>query len=174
MAHDDRLTVGWIDVEQGVRRIARRWANRDLTGVHPIPRGGCTPGAMVALELHLPVLAEPQPGCLIVDDLIDSGRTMARVANGSGAAGVAALYRKAWSPTLPMDPAPVDVGHAWVVFPWEIEETPGLDAVFRLLQAGGMDTADPEVAAAAEPLVGAIGRMAGTVVRAELAARRSR
>lgn len=45
------------------------------TGVYGIPRGGYYPAIRIANALNLKILPQPIDGCLVVDDILDSGRT---------------------------------------------------------------------------------------------------
>lgn len=153
MAELHRLT--WDSIQARCLAVAE-WSRRDvdgrmIRGVHGIPRGGCVPGAIVTTLLGVPLVAggELDAHVLVVDDLVDSGRTAAMVASSSP---FAALYRKSWSPRLG-GPAECIPGDPWLVFPWEVAETPGVDAVLRLAQLAGLDTSDPRFAAAAAPWV---------------------
>lgn len=47
-----------------------------LPGVYGIPNGGNVPAACLANSLGLTVLAEPVKGCIIIDDIVDSGQTI--------------------------------------------------------------------------------------------------
>lgn len=125
--------AGWIRGELGSRL--------DLVpGVYGVPRGGCVPAALVATQLDLELLDRPEPGCIVVDDLIDSGRTFEQLEArfGPSAFTFAPLWRKSWSPPCgAAEPVP---GDAWLVFPWEQGEEGGpLDAVVRLLEHVGED-----------------------------------
>lgn len=133
---DDPTPIRLYLTYQQVRLAANDLAARhdtDYTGVFGVPQGGAVPAHYVAAALEVPVLDAPAAGCLIVDDLVDSGATLARYADKWP---VDALYRKPHSPTdLAPDAYPVD---AWVVFPWEADPAP-TDAVVRLIQHIGED-----------------------------------
>lgn len=113
--------------------------------VYGVPRGGLPVAAFTGLPLIAPaegavtldvLMRYDREQLLVVDDLADSGRTLAPFA----AAGyrVDAMFRK---PHTPRDIAPhaVEVG-GWVVFPWEQERGPE-DAVVRMLEWIGEDPA---------------------------------
>lgn len=111
------------DVQDAVRKLAERYEPAPVFGV---PRGGCVPAAMLAGLWGTELLASPRPGCLIVDDLVDSGATRERYRRLGYTFD--ALFHKA-------------KGDGWIVLPWEAEdETAGpTDAVIRLLQHIGED-----------------------------------
>lgn len=109
------------DVQDAVRAVAQR---NEPAPVYGVPRGGCVPAAMLAGVWGTRLLDAPEPGCLIVDDLVDSGATRERHAEYA----FDALYHKS-------------AGDGWLVFPWEVgDEAAGpTDAVRRLLQYIGED-----------------------------------
>lgn len=121
----------WEDIRQAANRICDSWEPRPVYGV---PRGGAAPAALVAGTWGTPLLDAPEPGCLVVDDLIDSGATWQRFLEYD----FDALFRKAHSPTLTNQAEPM-TRDGWLVFPWEGDETSPEDAVRRLLQYVGED-----------------------------------
>jgi len=101
------------------------------TAVYGVPRGGVTPAAMLAALWRVPVLSKPEPGCLVLDDLVDSGAT----AQKYSAYTFDALFRKPHSPA-----GPQTTKSGWLVFPWEQDEANGPEeSVRRILQFIGED-----------------------------------
>jgi len=114
---------------------------RDLIDRNPKPPflfGVPTGGAVVAAYLSglwgVPLVESPQGGCLVVDDLVDSGRTLMPYYRSGHP--VDTLYRKPHSPARLAPRAEVVDGY--VHFPWEANSEP-TDAVVRLLQYIGED-----------------------------------
>ena len=70
------LELTWQDVQWEVQRLADRWADVAISGVYGIPQGGVAPALLIAQALGVSVVDKPHHDTLIVDDLIDSGRTM--------------------------------------------------------------------------------------------------
>jgi GTP cyclohydrolase I len=134
-------TVTFSEIEHAAQKVADRWRDRPhITNVFGIPRGGCVPAALVAKHLGgLKLTDDPVLSTLIVDDLVDSGKT-AKEWRGRGH-HFDALFRKSWAPT---DCAPdaTHLGDDWLHFPWELIEQTGEveDNVTRLLQYLGEDT----------------------------------
>lgn len=129
-------------VHLAARDLADRWLNNAaLAFVHGVPRGGLVPAGIVAAHLGLPLTSDPtpRPDTLVVDDLVDSGRTIAPYLEAG--TPVDALYRKSYSPlTTPR----LLEGDSWVVFPWEAPNATGpTDAVVRLLEWVGEDPTRP-------------------------------
>ena len=126
----------WHDITTQARNIADRNHDRYFENVYGVPQGGAPVAVMVANLLHIPLADQPEPGkTLIVDDLVDSGRTL--TAYRQAGYIVDACYRK---PSSPADVAP----HAleldgWLTFPWERDNGEPTDAVIRLLQYIGED-----------------------------------
>lgn len=117
---------------------AEQLASRNVpSDVYGVSRGGIVPATIVASIYGTNILDNPETGCLIVDDLVDSGRTLTKFIEDGFK--VDALFRKENSPT---DIAPdAKVKKNWLVFPWEKEEETSspTDAVTRLLQYIGED-----------------------------------
>ena len=122
--------VTWGEVRAEVDRIAATMTRRDVYGV---PRGGCVPAAMIAERWGTAVLDAPKRGCLIVDDLADTGRTLRRLLDQHPGCEVAALFQKPHTPAL-IGHQPWTEREGWLAFPWEANETGPEDAVVRLLE----------------------------------------
>lgn len=101
--------------------------------MYGIPTGGSVVVALLAGKGRQ-ILNAPEPGCLVVDDLVDSGRTLRHFAKAGFA--VDALFRKSYSPP---DLAPeAERALGWLRFPWE-HETGAEENVVRLLEYVGED-----------------------------------
>lgn len=131
--------LSWADVSLRAQVIVHQLRRRGYTSVCGVPSGGLIPAVMIAERLDVPLLDEPRRRTLVVDDLVDSGRTLERYADHD----CAVLWRKSWAPTHRLVvPAPLVPGDAWVVFPWEHDTDQGPeDAVVRLLSWLGEDPA---------------------------------
>lgn len=122
----------WADVQVEARRLANRWHGRGITSVYGVPSGGAPVACLVAGHLGFEVTDTIGPNTLVVDDLVDSGRTLINI----GHQHMDALYRKLDSPPhIAPDARPMD---GWLTFPWEHDGSP-TDAVVRLLQWIGED-----------------------------------
>lgn len=128
----EQVIISWDRFQLDVARLCKVLDPKSLREVYGVPRGG----SYVALELskyqNFIIVDQPTPGCLVVDDLVDSGTTMERFQGTSRAA----LYRKPQSPEHVATTLTTIDG--WIKFPWEVEEGPD-DAILRLLQWVGED-----------------------------------
>ena len=132
----DPDTLTWKNIRAAVVKLASRHRHVTYTGVYGVPTGGAPVALMVANEMGLPMLEGPIAGALVVDDLVDTGRTLAPYFK-QGVAAVDALYRKPWSPPEIAPHAELRAG--WLRFPWERDQGEPVDAVVRLLQYLGED-----------------------------------
>ena len=110
------LTLGWNDFEQAVETLVSRCSEQDFAGVYGIPRGGLVLAVVLSHRLELPLLLEPRPGCLVVDDVYETGQTLAPYRNLEGArvwVWVSKVEPQWW------DAALVSASREWIVFPWE-------------------------------------------------------
>lgn len=101
--------------------------------IHPIPAGGIAIGTIISEMLELPMISVEEykqypnkSEILIVDDLVDSGKTLLRYQESD----CAVLYKK------PHSPKPTyylkDIGEEWVNFPHEKDKDGILDHVIRV------------------------------------------
>ena len=121
--------LDWQRIHEAIDVMANRYSPCDVYGV---PRGGCIPASMLATRWGRPVLDEPHADCLVVDDIIDSGRTMARF---DSSRTIALVSRTG-------DHRGVYQLEGWIEFPWEKNETGPEDAVVRLIEFIGRDIKD--------------------------------
>ena len=73
----DVLYLTWEHFEEAMRSAVADLSKLDRpSGVYGIPRGGLIVAATLSHRLSIPWLAEPKPGCILVDDVIETGHTM--------------------------------------------------------------------------------------------------
>jgi xanthine phosphoribosyltransferase len=136
--------VSWDELHRHSRALA--WRLLDLApwkGIIAVTRGGLVPAAIVARELDIrlvdticiasyddrkqgnPVIlksvAGDGEGWLIVDDLVDTGRTARMVRDMLSKAHFATVYAKPAGRPL-VDTFITEVSQdTWILFPWDIE-----------------------------------------------------
>lgn len=118
------VRLSWEDVELGVAHAATKMRNdgKMLNGVYGIPRGGCCIAVLFSHLLGIEYLTEPRLGCLIVDDISDTGNTLLLykdypcttfTAVAKEASKMAPDYCGMFIPEGSKD------ADSWVEFPWE-------------------------------------------------------
>ncbi len=131
------LIVSWNYLDELCSELVKR-IPPSTKAIFGVPTGGCIVALIVAKKARLPFLsqvsAKSASGVLVVDDLVDSGRTLLKyLVTGCM---VDALIRKPHSPER-LAPDAV-VANGWVKFPWEHTAAPE-DAVVRLIEYIGDD-----------------------------------
>lgn len=112
------LELSWDDFDDAIEVITASTIGNTFSGVYGIPRGGLPLAVALSHHLCVPLLSEPKNDCLIIDDIRDSGATLA---------SVSAQYPKAlkfvWATrerrATDYSAALTDIGSRWVIFPWE-------------------------------------------------------
>lgn len=129
-------TLTWLDIHAAAAQLAARWHGvPDVSSVYGVPTGGAPVAILVSKLLCLPLVMEPTAGTLVVDDLVDTGATLAPYHEQGF--DVDALYRKPWSPRHLAFGALERT--TWLRFPWEKDDGDPSDAVVRILQFIGED-----------------------------------
>lgn len=118
-----------------VAELAKQIDASKYKNIYGIPRGGVLVALELSKHLGLPVADDPTEDSLIVDDLIDSGRTLAIYPNHD----TAVIYRKKNSPKLETFCAREVDG--WIVFFYDKKDFDLDDNVVRILQYLGEDAA---------------------------------
>lgn len=75
------MTIEFItlpDVSEFADKVAEYYEKQHKlpTGVYGIPRGGLVPAVMFSHKLNVPLLAAPCKGCLIIDDIAETGESI--------------------------------------------------------------------------------------------------
>ena len=70
-------TLSWADFDRALDSAVARLASCSLSGVYGVPRGGLVLAVCLSHRLGIPLLEQPQAGCLVVDDIYETGRTVA-------------------------------------------------------------------------------------------------
>lgn len=113
----------WENAESYVHAVCERYKDSNITGVYGIPRGGVVLAVMISHKLDLPLLLAPVRGCLIVDDICDSGETLLHYDKNSSAFEkplyhiTTMMYKKGAIVTPEYYWGEKE--NEWIVFPWE-------------------------------------------------------
>ena len=108
--------LSWAEFDQAVDRIVGSCRGCRFAGVHGIPRGGLVLAVALSHRLDLPLLQTPQPGCLLVDDVYETGLTLApyrELADARVVVWVSKVEPQWWQAVEVMSSS------EWLVFPWE-------------------------------------------------------
>ena len=136
------FTVSWDQLHRDVRELCHQLVERDFKGIVAITRGGLIPAALIARELdvrlidtvciksydhmeqsQLDVLKgvdHDGEGWLLVDDLVDTGKTAKAVREMLPNAHFVTIYAKPDGKPL-VDQYLTEVGQqCWIQFPWDM------------------------------------------------------
>ena len=109
----ETLNATWDQVEEFVTQLSEK--AQGFNGVYGVPRGGLVLAVMLSHRCGLPLLAAPCDGCIIVDDIADTGETLQRY---SGKHFIATMFYHRQSSFVP-DFWLYEKGDRWIVYPWE-------------------------------------------------------
>lgn len=142
LPYDKTYPVTWDQLQRDCRALSWRLVERGpWKGIYAITRGGLVPAAIIARELDIRLidticitsydwqtqgqasaLKRPEgdgAGWLIVDDLVDTGRTARLVREMFPAAHFATVYAKPEGRPL-VDTFVTEVSQdTWILFPWD-------------------------------------------------------
>ncbi len=108
--------LSWEEFNDCVAMIGQSCLEKEFTGVYGFPRGGLCLAVALSHLLKTPLLKEPQAGCLVVDDIYETGTTLRTVRELPG------IFVFVWvSKVVPGWWHAIEVtdSQEWVVFPWE-------------------------------------------------------
>jgi xanthine phosphoribosyltransferase len=149
--YQDEIVISWPELHRDARYLSRTLheLRRDWKGIIAITRGGLVPAALLARELDLRLIdtvcvvtygggqgeAEQQrgelrwlksvegdgEGWLLVDDLVDTGRTAQAVRERLPRAHFATLYAKPAGRPMVDTYVKEFKQDKWIYFPWDID-----------------------------------------------------
>lgn len=111
--------VSWDDVEEYINSLSDFINSHNFNGVYGPARGGLIFAVMVSHRYDLPFLGAPQKGCLVIDDIVDSGDTA--MAWRSKGYCITSMYFNAQS-KVPVDYYLRNKDGKWIVFPYEKQD----------------------------------------------------
>lgn len=129
------MIIDYRQLETDSTKLAVKIPKERYKSVFGIPSGGILPGYIVCKTLGLTLLSveeynalDNKKDCLVVDDLVDSGTTLAKYPNSDHAV----IYKKPHSPepTYYLE----DIPKEWVNFPHEKEGTGVEEHIIRLME----------------------------------------
>ena len=117
--------LSWQQFDAAVATIAQRFKDMPINGIYGIPRGGLCLAVALSHAMELPFLLSPQSGCLIVDEVYESGQTLSGVREQCPDALFVVWVSK--RPLQWWDAVEVTDSDEWLVFPWGNRERAHLE-----------------------------------------------
>ena len=108
--------LGWGEFNSCVNSITNECKGNQFSGVYGFPRGGLCLAVALSHALNIPLLEEIRPGCLVVDDVYETGKTLNKVLevpNTTTFVWYSKVQPQWWNAIHTSQP------NEWLVFPWE-------------------------------------------------------
>ena len=121
-----KIYVTWDEVTNFVEKLSKYLdeCNIKPTGVYGIPRGGLILATLLSYKMNIPLLMAPADGCVIIDDIADSGRSLCHYTQNDTQFNkyfIATLYYHKRSIVEP-NYTEFEKTDEWIVFPWEYDD----------------------------------------------------
>jgi hypoxanthine phosphoribosyltransferase len=111
------ITLPWQQFDHAVVSLSDQLNGYDISGVFGVPRGGLCLAVALSHSLDLPLLDNPTPDALIVDDVYETGRTLEALRLQCPDATFVVWVSKC--PPQWWLAAEVVDSPEWLLFPWE-------------------------------------------------------
>ena len=111
--------VSWKEFNSCIKRITWDCKEKKFSGVYGFPRGGLCLAVALSHSMNIPFLDKLEPGCLVVDDVYETGKTLNKVigfADTTTFVWYSKVTPKWWNAVELSSP------DEWLVFPWENQE----------------------------------------------------
>ena len=128
----EKTKITYEDINKDIRELASQINSEEFDSIYAIPRGGVPIGIALSFLLGLPLVEEAGENSLIVDDLIDGGKTLETFKQKK-----AVLYRKPNSPQVDYFVKELD---GWIEFPYENTDIDIEGNIRRVLEYVGEDS----------------------------------
>jgi hypoxanthine phosphoribosyltransferase len=123
----EKVYLTWDNINSLVDKLANEVSQAAVPPLYitGLPRGGLIPAVMLSHKLNIPyvnislIRALPAVDVLVVDDIADSGETLLQYK----AYQTAVLHYKLQSEATPTYYAEEVENEAWIVYPWEREDS---------------------------------------------------
>ena len=108
--------VSWEEFDMCVKKIVDSSSAKSFCGVYGFPRGGLCLAVALSHSLNIPLLQEIKNGCLVVDDVYETGRTLNQILNTPNVTTF--VWFSKIAPTW-WNSVEITSPDEWLVFPWE-------------------------------------------------------
>ncbi len=128
--------LSWEEFNSCINKITIECKDKQFSGVYGFPRGGLCLAVALSHSLNIPYLNKLTPGCLVVDDIYETGKTLNTVL------GVPDITTFVWySKVTPKWWNTIELTNTdeWLVFPWENKENAKEDMKLYLVSRGSLN-----------------------------------
>ena len=108
--------LSWTEFNVCVQTITELYIENEFSGVYGFPRGGLCLAVAISHSLSIPLLNDPKPNSLVVDDVYETGQTLSQVKE------IPSVTAFVWLSKVEVDwwnAVEVCDADEWLVFPWE-------------------------------------------------------
>lgn len=124
----------WEEFDYAITKIASdlKGARLNIKNIYGIPRGGLVCAVSLSHRLNVPMILNAKDitnETIIIDDIVDSGNTMANLI-GSNDITTVAIYLKYGVRNFTPNIYIFDKEEDWILFPWETENSSKYDGTF--------------------------------------------
>ena len=108
--------LSWNEFNSCIKLITDACKDKQFYGVYGFPRGGLCLAVALSHSMNIPLLEEIKPGCLVVDDVYETGKTLTKVLevpNTTTFVWYSKVQPQWWNAIKTSQP------NEWLVFPWE-------------------------------------------------------
>ena len=133
----------WQEIEGKVKTLADVMKNcyPNIKQIYGIPRGGSVVAVMLSHQTGLKCTNKPNKKTLVVDDVVDYGKTMSRFKERG--ITTASIFYKPHSIILPDFYVECVSDDIWVCFPWENKDKAEVDCnEFNQRRKNGTNTSE--------------------------------
>lgn len=122
----EKIFLNWYEIDYAVESLAYKIkrSNIKISYVKGIQRGGLIPAVLLSHKLNIPLVTNGilDNSVLVIDDICDSGKTIAEIQNYK--CYTATIHHKQSAITKPDFFYSLVPEDRWIVYPWENIDSP--------------------------------------------------
>ncbi len=119
-----KIYISYDDITKYIEDVVKYFESINVkpNGVYGIPRGGLFFAILLSYRMDIPLLLAPCDGCVVIDDIADTGRTLAHYTENETQFNkyyLTTMFYNSKECSVKVDFYEREKAGDWVVFPYE-------------------------------------------------------
>jgi len=114
------MKINWKEIDILIDNLSKQILESDhkFDNIYGIPRGGLIPAVMLSYRTNLPLPFEISDNTLVVDEIIDTGKTIHNILQKYKDVKTLSIYVRYNSTFIPDFYGKMIYNDKWLTFPW--------------------------------------------------------
>lgn len=127
----NKVYITFDDINKYIDDVVKYFKSINVKpkGVYGIPRGGLVFAVLLSYRMDIPMLLAPCEGCVVIDDIADTGRTLAHFTENETQFNkyyITTMFYNSNACEVKVDFYEREKMGDWIVFPYEVDNDDAL------------------------------------------------